>query len=134
MSDAKPLPPDDSANRPFREGAKRGVVVLQRCMDCGQHRYPAARYCSQCHGERSQWVETSGRGVVESHCSFHKAYWPAFEPETPYAVVQVRLDEGVRLFSNLVGVRRDEIRVAMRVRAHFEPVTETLSLVKFKPL
>lgn len=134
MSAAKPLPPEDPANRPFREGAKRGVVVLQRCMDCGRHRYPAARYCTQCRGERSEWVETSGRGVVESHCTFHKAYWPAFEPEIPYQVVQVRLDEGVRLFSNLVGVPGDKIRSGLRVRAQFEPVTETMSLVKFTPL
>ena len=130
----KPLPPEDAANRPFREGARRGVLVLQRCMDCGRHRYPAARYCAQCRGERAEWVETSGNGVVESWCSFHKAYWPAFEPEIPYEVVQVRLDEGVRLFSNLVGVPREKIRAGMRVRAHFEPVTETVSLVKFEPL
>jgi hypothetical protein len=130
----KPLPPEDAANRPFREGARRGVLVLQRCMDCGRHRYPAARYCAQCSGERAEWVETSGNGMVESWCSFHKAYWPAFEPEIPYDVVQVRLDEGVRLFSNLVGVPREKIRAGMRVRARFEPVTETVSLVKFEPL
>ena len=126
--DAKPLPPDDPANRPFWQGAKRAVLMLQRCLDCGQHRFPAARYCVQCHGERSEWVETSGRGVVESHCSFHKAYWPAFQSGVPYNVVQVRLDEGVRLFSNLVGVPREEIRSGMRVKACFEEM-----LVKFIP-
>ena len=127
----KPLPPPDAANRPFWEGAKRAVLTLQRCMDCGRHRFPAARYCAQCHGERSQWVETSGTGVVESYCSFHKAYWPAFEREVPYNVVQVRLDEGVRLFSNLVGVPRERIRTGLKVRASFEPVTADVTLVKF---
>lgn len=131
MRIAKPLPPEDAANRPFREGAKRGVVLLQHCRDCGAHRFPAARYCTQCRGERSEWVETSGRGVIESHCSFHKAYWPAFAAEIPYAVVQVRLDEGVRLFSNLVGVPADQIRSGLRVRATFEDVTPSVTLVKF---
>lgn len=129
----RPLPPEDAANLPFREGARRGVLMLQRCLDCGRHRYPATRYCAQCRGERSEWVETSGRGVVESWCSFHKAYWPAFEREIPYDVVQVRLEEGVRLFSNLVGVPRGEIRSGMRVRAHFEPIAENVNLVKFEP-
>jgi uncharacterized OB-fold protein len=127
----KPLPPDDPANRPYWDGAKRGVLMLQRCMDCGRHRFPAARYCAQCHGERSEWGETSGGGVVESYCSFHKAYWSAFEHEVPYAVVQVRLDEGVRLFSNLVG---GVPRPGLRVKAHFEPITPSVTLVKFAPL
>jgi uncharacterized OB-fold protein len=127
----KPLPPDEPANRPFWEGAKRGALMLQRCMDCGRHRFPAARYCAQCRGERSEWVAASGRGVVESHCSFHKAYWPAFASEVPYAVVQVRLEEGVRLFSNLVG---GEPHAGLRVKAHFEAVTPEVTLVKFVPL
>ena len=127
----KPLPPQDPANHPYWDGAKRGVLMLQRCMDCGRHRFPAARYCAQCHGERSEWVETSGRGVVESYCSFHKAYWPAFEREVPYEVVQVRLEEEVRLFSNLVG---GAPRIGLRVKAHFEPVTPSVTLVKFAPL
>ena len=127
----KSLPPDEPANRPFWEGAKRGALMLQRCMDCGRHRFPAARYCAQCRGERSEWVAACGRGVVESHCSFHKAYWPAFASEVPYAVVQVRLEEGVRLFSNLVG---GAPRAGLRVKAHFEPVTPEVTLVKFAPL
>jgi len=130
-ADAKPLPPDDPANRPFRDGAKRGVLMLQRCLDCGRHRFPAARYCTQCHGERNEWVATSGTGIVESYCTFHRAYWPAFAPDVPYDVVQVKLEEGVRLFSNLVGVPRDRIRTGMRVRATFDPVTPDVTLVKF---
>ena len=134
MSDyAKPLPPDDAANRPFRDGAKRGVLMLQRCLDCSRHRFPAARYCTHCHGDRSEWGATSGAGVVESYCTFHRAYWPAFEHDVPYDVVQVRLDEGVRLFSNLVGVPHERIRSGMRVRASFEPVTPAVTLVKFVP-
>ena len=84
--------------------------------------------CVQCHGERAEWVESSGKGTVESHCVFHKAYWPEFEKKVPYAVVQVRLDEGVQLFSNLVGVPPANIRSGMRVRATFED-----ALVKFVP-
>jgi uncharacterized protein len=101
---------------------------LQRCLDCGRHRYPAARYCAGCRGERADWVEPSGRGIVESHCVFHKAYWPEFQSKVPYAVVQVKLDEGVRLFSNLVGVPSERIRAGMRVRATYEG-----KLVRFVP-
>jgi uncharacterized OB-fold protein len=130
---AKPLPPDDPANRPFRDGAQRGALMLQRCLNCGRHRFPAARYCTQCHGERSEWVAACGAGVVESYCTFHRAYWPGFAQDVPYDVVQVRLDEGVRLFSNLVGVPHERIRIGMRVRATFDAVTSEATLVKFAP-
>lgn len=97
--------------------------MLQRCLDCGHHRYPPARYCAHCRGERAQSVPSSGNGVIESWCTFHKAYWP--ELKVPYDVVQVRLDEGVRVYSNLV---RGEPRAGLRVKARFEG-----DLVKFEP-
>jgi uncharacterized OB-fold protein len=103
-------------------------LLVQRCDSCGMHRYPAARYCAACRNEGAQWVKPSGLGVVESHCSFHKAYWPQWASRVPYAVVQVRLDEGVRLFSSLVGARREDIRSGMRVQACIED-----GLVKFRP-
>ena len=102
--------------------------TLQRCLDCGRHRYPAARYCAGCRGERAEWVAPSGKGIVESHCVFHKAYWPEWKDKVPYAVVQVKLDEGVRLFSNLIGVPPERIRSGMRVRATYEG-----NLVRFMP-
>ncbi|MGE5791709.1 MAG: hypothetical protein ACM36B_03390 [Bacteroidota bacterium] len=37
----------------------------------------------------------------------------------------------MRLFSNLVGVPRERIRMGMRVRARFDPVTPAVTLVKF---
>ena len=130
---AKPLPPDDPANRPFWDGAKRGVLMLQRCLDCGRHRFPATRFCAQCRGDRSEWGPSAGAGVVESFCTFHRAYWPAFAAEVPYDVIQVRLDEGVQFFSNLVDVPHPAVRTGMRVRACFELATPTVTLVKFVP-
>jgi uncharacterized OB-fold protein len=50
----------------------------------------------------------------------------------PYAVVLVELDEGPKLYSNLVGVSKDDIRIGMRVRAAFEQATPELTLVKFE--
>jgi len=130
----KPLPRLDDTNRPFWDGARRSELLLQRCLDCGAYRFPAARACVRCHGARSDWVATSGRGKVESFCVFHKGYFPGFEAELPYNVVVVALDEGVKLFSNLVGIANDAIKIGMAVEAWFEPATDTVKLVKFKPV
>jgi uncharacterized OB-fold protein len=130
----KPLPRLDDANLPFWEGARHGELRLQRCLDCGACRFPAARACVRCHGARSEWVATSGRGKVESFCVFHKGYFPGFEAELPYNVVVVALDEGVKLFSNLVGTANEAIEIGMAVEAVFEPATDAVKLVKFKPV
>jgi uncharacterized OB-fold protein len=51
----------------------------------------------------------------------------------PYTVIQVRLDCGVRLFSNPVDVETGSLRIGMPVEAVFEDVTSDVTLLKFKP-
>ncbi len=129
----KPLPVADDRNQPFWEAARRGELRLQRCVGCNTFRLPASRYCPGCGGEGSEWARVSGGGAVESFCFFHKAYFPGFEGEVPYNVAVVRLAEGARLFTNIVGVPNDRLRIGMPVEAWFDPVTPEVTLVKFKP-
>ncbi|MBI2760768.1 MAG: OB-fold domain-containing protein, partial [Chloroflexi bacterium] len=44
----------------------------------------------------------------------------------------VELDEGVRMTANITGVDNSAITVGMPVEAVFEPVSDTVSLVKFR--
>ena len=129
----KPLPVADDRNQPFWEAARRGELRLQRCVGCNAFRLPASRYCPACGSEGGEWARVSGTGTVESFCLLHKAYFPGFEGEVPYNVAVVRLAEGARLFTNIVGVPNDRLRIGMPVEACFEPVTPELTLVKFKP-
>jgi hypothetical protein len=129
---AKPVPrADDRHNAPYWQAAREHRLVLQRCRGCGHFRFPAAPICPACHGREASWEEAQGRGVVESFCRFHKAYWPGFAPDLPYAVVQVRLDNGVRFYSNLIGA--GEPRIGMRVEVAFDDVAPGTTLVKFRP-
>ena len=128
----RPLPALDDANAPFWAGARASELRLQRCRNCGVFRFPAAQTCGACRGTESDWVATSGRGAIDSFCIFHKAYFPGFE--TPYNVAVIALDEGVKLFSNVVGVANDAIRIGQRVEAAFERATDDVTLVKFRPV
>ncbi|MEP7205661.1 MAG: OB-fold domain-containing protein [Casimicrobiaceae bacterium] len=129
---AKPIPRIDDRNRPHWEGNRAGELRVQRCTDCDTHRFPASRFCPTCLGENATWVATSGKGEIWSWCVFHRAYFKGFEPELPYAVVLVKLDDGVRVYSNVVDVPREQLRIGMRVRAIFDPVTDEVTLVKFR--
>lgn len=68
-----------------------------------------------------------------SYNVMHQVYHPGFAAEVPYAVVLVKLDEGPKLNSNLVGVAHADIRVGMRVRVTFERLTDEVTLPKFVP-
>lgn len=128
---ASQIPVDDE-NRPFWEGAKRHEVVMQRCTACGRFRFPASGYCASCRSDQSSWVRLSGRGVIESHCIFHKAYFEAFASRVPYNVALVALEEGPKLFTNIVGIANSELRIGQAVSPVFEQITPELVLLKFE--
>ena len=134
MSDyRKPIPAITPEMRPFFDGAKRHELRVQRCSACGAHRFPARAICSDCLSTDAHWVTVSGRGEIFSFNVMHQVYHPGFATEVPYAVVIVRLAEGAKLVSNLVGVPPHEIRIGMPVRVVFEDITDEVTLPKFAP-
>jgi hypothetical protein len=62
--------------------------------------------------------------------TYLKSPHPAFK--APYSVVLVELNEGVRLVSNMVGVKPDEIFIGMPVEVVFDDISEGLTLPKFR--
>jgi len=78
-------------------------------------------------------VPVSGRGQVFTFNVMHQVYHPGFAGETPYAVVLVKLEEGPKITSNLVGVAPHDIRIGMPVRVVFERLSDEVTLPKFTP-
>ena len=48
-------------------------------------------------------------------------------------MVIIKLGEGAKMISNLVGVPPDAIRIGMPVRVVFEDITAEITLPKFRP-
>lgn len=132
MSD-RPIPAVTAEMRPFYEAARRGELVVQRCRGCGAFRFPARALCSECLAIEAEWTPVSGRGEVYSFNVMHQVYHPGFAAEVPYAVVLVKLAEGPKLISNLVGIAPADIRIGMPVRVVFEPLSDEITLPKFAP-
>lgn len=130
----KPLPTLTDENRPFWEAAARGELRLQRCRACRRHRYPIAPVCPRCLAAEHEWEPVSGRGRVFSFVVFHQVYHRAFQGDVPYNVALVQLEEGPFMFSNVVGIRNEDIRCDMPVGVMFEPVTGEITLPRFRPL
>lgn len=134
MSDvAPPVPAITPALAPFFAAAKRGALVVQRCSSCGTLRFPAREVCSRCLSRDAAWVPVSGRGKVWSFVVMHQAAHPWFAARVPYAVVQVELDEGVRIISNLFGVPPQEIHIGQPVEVVFDTLDDDVALPRFRP-
>ncbi|MCP8938762.1 Zn-ribbon domain-containing OB-fold protein [Alsobacter sp. SYSU M60028] len=128
----KPLPVVDSRNRPYWEALRRHELRLPRCAACGTLRFAPFRHCPACGSEDTEWPQLSGRGTIWSRAIFHQVYFEGFRDEAPYNVVLVQLDEGVKLYSNIVGADNAEIRIGRRVEACFDDVTPEVTLLKFR--
>jgi hypothetical protein len=63
----------------------------------------------------------------------HQIYHPGFAASVPYAVVDVKLEEGPRITSNLVDCPVDAITVGMPVEVVFERLSPEVTLPKFRP-
>jgi len=130
---SKPLPPVTPDMVEFFEGAKRGQLMIQKCASCGELRFPAYEICSKCNSSRSSWAPVSGRGKVYSFNIMHQIYHPGFAAEVPYAVVVVKLEEGAKFISNLIGIKPHDIKCGMPVEVVFEKVGDDIMLPKFRP-
>lgn len=133
MTYKKPVPAITPELQPFFAAAKRRQLAVQRCRQCGTHRFPAREICSACLSRAADWVPVSGEGEVFSYNVMHQVYHPGFADEVPYAVVVVKLTEGAKMTSNLAGVPVRDIRIGMRVRVVFEDISDEVTLPKFVP-
>jgi uncharacterized OB-fold protein len=128
----KPLPTITDENRGFWEGCKVGKLRMQKCDDCGHIRYPISNVCPKCLSYNFKWSDLSGRGEVFSYVVFHQLYNKAFEKDIPYNVAMVQLEEGPRMFSNVVGVANDAVKVGDKLEVTFDSVTPEITIPKFK--
>lgn len=130
MSYNKPLPKLDTLNRPFWAAAKEGKLLLQHCPSCGDVRFPPGPVCPKCLEGDQDWIESSGKGVLESWIDMHRAYWDGFKDDLPYRVCLVRLEEGPVVVSSLVD-KTDNLRMGAPVKVVFDAVTEEVTLPRF---
>jgi uncharacterized OB-fold protein len=128
----KPAPIPDARSQPFFDAAARDELALQRCDICGTWMWPVRPRCISCFADAPPFALASGRATLYSYSFVHRTYDPAFADEVPYNVVLVDLEEGVRVLSNVVGVKHEDLQIGMPLRVVFERVGD-VSIPKFRP-
>ena len=77
-------------------------------------------------------MESPGKGKVYTYVITRQPVNPAFRERLPWGVVEVELEEGVHLISNLVDCDADDIEIGMEVEVVFEAVNDEITLPKFR--
>jgi len=124
----RPLPRPTPLSQPHWDGARGGVLRVQRCRDCGSHVFIPQPLCAACQSTALVWTESRGHGNVYSWTVVHRAPHPSFA--TPYVVAIVALDEGFEMLANLE-CEHAQIAIGMRVRISFRALSAEISLPYF---
>jgi uncharacterized OB-fold protein len=115
----------------FFEEARAGRLTGIRCLGCGQLAVPPKESCPSCHQSAWEPVPLSGVGTI---VSFTVVRIPprGRADEAPYAVVVVRLVEGLSLLGRVVDIPLESLAAGLPVK--FRPlVTGNQTVIGFGP-
>ena len=107
----RPRPSINRDNAFFWEGCLKHELRIQRCDGCGALHNPPRPRCPQCGGFAMGWVVSNGKGRLYSHAVPHYPQVNGFRYPLPVGLVE--LDEGVRIITDLAGVRIDQLQIGM---------------------
>ena len=119
---AGPAPLPTPETLPFWEGTAAGELRIQRCLECTRFYFHPRPFCPQCWSDRVEWQPVSGGATLVSYIINYRPF-PAFESTEPQIIALVRLAEGPRLCTNVVGVEPDpeNLPLGMALAVKFEP-------------
>lgn len=120
----RPIPSPVHWDRAFWDAASRGVLVAQRCIECGHRQHYPRPACGNCLSRNRDWDELSGRGTIYSYTVVRQPVHPAFVDAAPYVFVDVALDEGLRMVSTMVGAGPNDVCIGDRVLVIFRRAGE----------
>ena len=106
-------PVPDPTTQPFWDAAAEGRFLIGLCKDTGKHFFPPRGVSPFTLSPNVELVPASGQGEVYSYS--------VMRTKEPYIPAMVELAEGPRVFTNLVDVAPEAVRIGMAVTLVFRP-------------
>ena len=104
--------------RYWREIPQRYRLEAGKCKACGQVYFPPRLVCAHCRSRQFETVRLADEGRLLTYTVIRVG--PSqFSDQTPYAVGIVELDGGVRITTQIVDCRFEELTAGQRVRVEF---------------
>ena len=105
----------------WREIGSRYNLIGTKCGNCGKVDFPPRTVCPDCGRKsigRMERLKLGGKGSVVTYTIIHEA--PSqFEMQKPYVVAIIELEEGVRLTSQVIDVKPEDVKIGLKVQAAF---------------
>ena len=125
MSAPKPAIDVNPEAAPYWEAARAHKLLIKHCAACGENHFYPRVLCPFCFSEKTEWLESKGKGTIYSFTVTRRA-------APPYVLAYVTLDEDVTMLTHIVGGDPDRIRIGQRVGVVFEPAADGQPIPKFK--
>lgn len=106
----------------FYDGLAEGIIWGRKCTECGAVEFPPHYACNECGYHETEWVQLSGKGVLEScilPVSLNANNTLAAIGDYCFGIV--KLEEGTEFNSTIFGVNEknaDAIRAKLPVPVH----------------
>jgi uncharacterized OB-fold protein len=115
----------------FWTGGKDGLLLIQRCSDCGHYQHPPLPLCPICRTETMAPSPVSGRGTVKTFTVNHQNWLPGLSKHFVFAAVELPEQGELYVFSNVLAPP-EAVRIGMPVSVCFEH-QEDVWLPLFQP-
>ena len=131
----KPMPDITDATRPFWTAAKNRKLVVQKCGKCGTLNFFPKPWCIDCGNRGLEWIEVSGKGTIYSFTTANKVMmnFPGWKADLPVTLGIIDLDEGARMYGQLVGAKPEAWKIGGKVKVVFEDISPEAGIPKFVP-
>jgi uncharacterized OB-fold protein len=75
-----------------------------------------------------EWKTSNGKGVIYSWTETHHPFHIGFRGENPYILVTAEFDGGVRIQTQLLDAKVEDLKIGMHVEVVLTKATEDLTL------
>ena len=133
-AEPRPLRPRPQWNQDqawFWEGLQQRELRIQRFADDGALVHPPANANPRTQAMDYDWIVASGKATLYSYTVPHYPKIPSFD--YPLIVGLVELEEGVRMVTNIVGIRPDQLAIGMPLEVTYVDTHEDVTLHQFRP-
>ena len=129
----KPMPTTSGETRPYWESSRRGQLLIQRCDSCDEYQFYPRGICVSCFTPNIKWVQASGKGTVWTFTITRQNRAPGFAEDVPYVLALVELEEGVKMFTNIIDCPPQDVHIGMPVEVTFRQASDQMTVPYFKP-
>lgn len=131
MNTPLPQPRPNGDSLPYWNAARERRLLIRQCNGCGAKHFMPRHLCPECGSDQLAWVESRGLGSVQSFSVVHRAPRPVFAAKGPYVIALIDLDEGPRMFANILGDDAIDVAIGDRVEVTFEDRGDGFLVPKF---